>query len=707
MADKVAPYGLSNLVGGNPSPGTRVYTVQLPGGDHILIEGPDGATDDQLIAVAKGELARQRPQGQYAAPVVDHSNRLGLAKPQDAGFSDVLSHAATFGLDDEAQGATSALVNAVKAPFSDKVDFDPIGAYNYGAQGARNSLAAYEKENPGTSLTGSILGGFANAPGRAFNALEAAPTALGRIWQASKIGAGLGALQGFGNGEGTGRIGSTIAGGIGGGVLGGGLHLAGTILAPLASGVQRLFSPNNGLAVQRVAEAMASDNLTPQAAGSAMDAARANGVPAMLADQGENLQRLLGAVRRQPGDGRTMISNALRDRQLGSYDRVSGAISRDLGPIDNVNNRSDQLIQQARAAAAPLYDAAYAAPGVASDEITSLLGTPAGQQALGRARRIAANERLDPTRLGVDLDGQGNPILTRVPTMQTLDYAKRGLDDIIEQYRDPVTRRLNLDEAGRAVNGVKNQLLTEMDRLNPDYAAARQAYAGPARERDALYQGSQAVNRSAGDIDRQIANMSDSERQQFALGMRSKLDDMLSRRTDGGDKVGALLGTPQRRDVLQRAAGPDADFQRFTDTMDAERAAGDTYRIAMTGSPTAINMNDDAMVGDAGIVSDAANRFIRTNGGLVARTANALAPLLDVGRFGAGRTGDRVRQGIASLLVETDPGAYLAALDGVQNLNAQRALRAARIGRLGLRASGALGNTAGSIIGQALPQPQN
>ncbi|MGJ3630209.1 hypothetical protein AB5I41_31435 [Sphingomonas sp. MMS24-JH45] len=55
---------------------------------------------------------------------------------------------------------------------------------------------------------------------------------------------------------------------------------------------------------------------------------------------------------------------------------------------------------------------------------------------MGKARTIAANERRDPNKMGFDLNDQGDVALTSVPSMQTIDYAKRGMDDAPERYRN-------------------------------------------------------------------------------------------------------------------------------------------------------------------------------------------------------------------------------------------------------------------------------
>jgi len=85
------------------------------------------------------------------------------------------------------------------------------------------------------------------------------------------------------------------------------------------------------------------------------------------------------------------------------------------------------------------------------------------------------------TKTVTNRPAQGAAATQRGYTTQTLDYVKRGLDDILEEKSDKVTGRLQLDEYLRSVNQVRAQLVNEVDRLNPGYRAARQAYQGPAR----------------------------------------------------------------------------------------------------------------------------------------------------------------------------------------------------------------------------------
>jgi len=678
--------------------------VRLPDGT-IVRNVPPGTTQSQL-------MARMRKASPTAGTGVS-----GLPAVK-SDLPSLYLQGGTFGLSDEVAGLAGALTDAIQAPFSSRVDFNPVKSYQAWRDRARQQVAETRKAHPylGTAL--EIAGGLGTAaPAKAVAAAKTLPQKIGSVLFGSagrpsnlkaavkagaKTGAAAGALAGFGYGEGADKstLGA-VTGGTAGATLGAALPIAGRLIARPVQAARDYLNPANGLGRQVVARAIEQDKLTPGLAGQAIQEAQQRGTPLMLGDLGDNLRGLTGSLSRKPGPSRTLIRTAVEERQAGQGDRIRQAIERDLGPIANPHEVSDSLIQQARAAAAPLYEEAYRAPGVASDEITSLLNTPAGKQALGRARSIAANERIDPTRIGIDLDAQGEPILTMVPTMQTLDYVKRGLDDIVEQSRDPVTRRLNLDEAGRAVNGVRAQLLNEMDRLNPAYAQARAAYAGPASANQAMWQGRKALTASADELERMTANLSDADKEQFALGFRTALGDALDRRVDGADKVGALLGTPRKRAALAQLFGGGDSFDRFLKTLADERMANETYRAVATGSQTANRLADDAMTTDQSLLEDLAGAAIKggLNGGKAGALAEMGARFKDRWNFGAGETGQRAREDAAALLSEIDPDILQKAMRDALRQQARRRAGVRAVDRSTIRAGNKAGLLTGAIIG--------
>lgn len=87
------------------------------------------------------------------------------------------------------------------------------------------------------------------------------------------------------------------------------------------------------------------------------------------------------------------------------------------------------------------------------------LGDPITKAGLERGLEIqhlesvARNQKFDLSDIAVmDFDEAGDPILGKVPKMRTINVIKKGLDDIIEQYRDPATGKLCSTSAGRAIN---------------------------------------------------------------------------------------------------------------------------------------------------------------------------------------------------------------------------------------------------------------
>ena len=113
--------------------------------------------------------------------------------------------------------------------------------------------------------------------------------------------------------------------------------------------------------------------------------------------------------------------------------------------------------------------------------------------------------------------------------------AKRGLDDILEGYRDPLTGRLNLDSRGRAIEAVRKAYVSHLDTLNPDYAAARAAWAGPSQALDAMSLGARIVTEDNREITRLLSGMSANEREFVQVGVVDAVRKALRSAPDGAE----------------------------------------------------------------------------------------------------------------------------------------------------------------------------
>lgn len=342
-----------------------------------------------------------------------------------------------------------------------------------------------------------------------------------------------------------------------------------------------------------------------------LDENRQLGIPATLADYNAGTQSLAGSVTRYSPDAAETARGMFGNRGRGQYDRLQNAMDRDFGPGANIPQQAADLLKQAETAAGPLYDKFRAGPAIGSPELESLLNTPAGRSALGPAKTIAGNKRVDPSALGFSIDDSGNvvlnpvasvntdtlestlsPEMSRQYTPETLDYVKRGLDDTLEQYRDPFGR-LNLKGVGSSVNDVRGNLIKELDKLNPDYAPARAAYAGPVQAKDAFNEGVDAFGMRPDDIRFNFSQKPEHLQDQYRLGFRSEMGAKAGDVSLASNPFERVAGSPNKQgaiDTLFPETGP-----RFGRQVELERdLAKSTNAITGNSATQGRKVADDA-----------------------------------------------------------------------------------------------------------------
>jgi hypothetical protein len=662
------------------------YRVKAPDGHVYNVTAPDDATPEQIKARVQshaapkpGALDRINSGVGYVRDMVNDSGNLAANK-------------LSMGITDKARGMVEPDVDRRRE--------------------------AYQASHPGFDW-GTLPLNIMGAPAKAVEQL-AAKFGPGLMKQAAGVGATFGAVSGFGNARGS--VGqqiaqtaeSTLAGGLLGPVVAKAapyaISAAEKVSQPIANLIRRYRGPVEDATVETmqngpspkpavrkiIQKALAAQGTTPRQAGQMLDQARARGVPMALMDTGDEMRGLASALARKPGASRTIMRDAVINRQERQGERIQGAITRDLGPVANVRQASEELIKGAREKAGPLYEQAYASPVPMSGKLEELAQRPSMRDALGRAYRIAAEEGRDPKTMGFNLDAEGNVALEPHNSMQTWDYVKRGMDDVIEAGRDPVTGRLKLDEAGRATNATQRQFIKELTTLNPKYGEALHAYAGPAKMATALAKGSKLATRDAEKVWAETRDMTPAELEQYKLGVRSALTKGLGDKGDMADKVKALVGSPNKRKVLSQIFGGDESFDRLISTLGDESALSATYGRAATGSPTAPNLADDAALNDATAIIANAGRRVLGGAGLIRTGIGAVGDTL---RYGAGKSGEVVRAQLASGLSETRPevlAARLRELSAARNTVKTNLIKSAKRGR---KASRIAGIGAGKLLG--------
>jgi hypothetical protein len=180
----------------------------------------------------------------------------------------------------------------------------------------------------------------------------------------------------------------------------------------------------------------------------------------------------------------------------------------------------------------------------------------------------------------------GSPARTTV-SFRALDAAKRGLDDVLENYRDPTTGRLNLDQRGKAINDVRVSLVKHLDSINPDYAAARQAYAGPSQSLDAMNMGKRALLADPEVTAKVVSNLSPGDKQFYLSGLTRALQDKISSAQDGADVTRRIFGNDLIRSKIAAAFDNPAAFEKFQKQMESEATFAQTRNQVLKGSQTA------------------------------------------------------------------------------------------------------------------------
>lgn len=595
--------------------------ISITGPDGSTFSFPEGTGQDVITSALTAHYKPKQTTGDYIT---------GLVRSAAQG--------ATFGLVDEAAAGLDTLVGQ--------------GSYDENLAKQRAMNKAFADKNPVSAFLTSGAGSVASGAGALKLGAKAAPaiynafTRLNPYAQAAIGGAAGGAASGFGEGEGgfLARLKDAALSGTAGAALG-------PLFQGVGQGIQYARSSAADRAKSRVLNNLARDQMTPDQAMTMLDEL---GPVSTLADLGPNMQGLGAAVASVPGQGKT-AAQMLNARQTGDVvssetegqaKRILDASGKALGDT-NFYGAIEDLYEAGATAAKPLYDAAYAVKPMwgtpETAKVQALLKRASVKDALALAKRIASDDGVDPRSIGLDAKGNITP---QGFSIQTLDYVKRGLDEMIEAERDNLTGRLST--AGGRIANARQLLVDELDILAPDYKAARAAYAGPAASRDALALGRAALDPTQ-DLEitaKDVAKMLDSDKAFFRQGVARRIQDIVTKSPDGADAIKRIFGNQNIRAKLAAAFPDEASFKEFAKTMQAEAQMFATRGAVLQGSrttPLAENVRDlgPNMLGDA--VDMAAS----------AATGNTMGLLTRAGKAIAGRTGQRVRESTANELAKT------------------------------------------------------
>jgi hypothetical protein len=313
---------------------------------------------------------------------------------------------------------------------------------------------------------------------------------------------------------------------------------------------------------------------------------------------GENLTAMADVLANSPGPGRGYIRQKIRDHEATSVDRVKGDIATEMGGKGDYFATMEAKQAERAAKAKPLMEAAFAAPidpVVFSEKIQPILGRlPKGS--LEQAYDIARRDGRNPVDIGFEVSPASGDIPAMVtvknPTTETLHYVKKGMDQTLEQYRNPVTRELDLSGSpGAQVDSqVRKTLARTMRDINPQYDEAMKVWGDDAERINALELGrnvfSPKMDMKAERLRGMVDDLSEAAREDFRKGVGEAVLDRV--RGSRGD-VGAMrdiLKSEEFGDRVALAFPDDQSFARFMDSAARRVAERDVNSRIMGGSPT-------------------------------------------------------------------------------------------------------------------------
>ncbi len=528
------------------------------------------------------------------------------------------------------------------------------------------SYNQYSAENPGASLTGEIVGGFiptaaaliatpftggATAPvaaasgARTVGALtniankakQAYKGTVGRnaVTTGTTTGLTTGAVTGAGMAPPDNRsLDAIISGGLGG-AIGFALPMAGrgatAVFGFIRDRLQQSGQYVDDLVLKKVYDAVGANGGTPQDVLNMISRDAELGVPTTVANVNEKTLRLADSLNTAGrGDVPEIIQDKLVDVQSSSRDRVIKQTTDALGE-GKFYDQQDALITNLRSGANKAYDEAYQFGKVDDPRILNLLkNNPNFKEAFKRAQIIAQNEADADILAGGDgsafklipyeiVTKGGKPSINMLPDVRTLDYIKRGLDDLIRKGFDGTGMA---PAQANSLKKLKNEFVNVLDEVTEvdgvsAYANARKVYAGDMEVIEALDNGFANFGKMAPEeVSKAFENMSEGEAQAFLTGASRNLLDKLTKSSNNANYAQRIIGSPDMRKKIQMlfpAAGEEGLALYEAALLREAQLFKEIGRIT-GGSPTAQREAGKAAIGEGSTAGDVMADAVSTTG---------------------------------------------------------------------------------------------
>lgn len=600
----------------------------------------------------KSDLEQLRADGYGEDDLRDYVRgfREGFASPGVNTSLQPFLQGATLGYGDELRGAARSFVTG--------------RSRLHETARARGQLARARTDRPigsaALEVGGSLAPAVATGAG-VVGVLGRGASVLGNVAR----GAAAGALEGgvYGSGAEVGDADERAGAAVPGAAVGG---IAGAIVAPVAQGASALWRAARGATSDTGAERQAARALRKvleESNGnevnipSRLRQAQRDGVPLTLAEAvGQQGTDLLEAAAQAPGRGREAVVKVIGERQRDQPRRIVDALTRSSG-VDGGSLARKLAEREARGAAAgPLYDQLRGIdlPDDLMSGFRSLLQSGGGKRAYRFAQEIAEQAK-------VRGEGAGLPPLEELLnggrlTVAEADRILQGFENAAQRQMvpGPVPGRQSDTPTSLAYNRTARWLREQMEKRVPEFAQAREAWAGPSRLMEGIDLGQKAAGAGM-DLGTfkttwREADAATQEGIKIGLvnGLKAQLEQMAT--GEGADATRLIAKRHAVREKLRLALGGEAE--PLLRALDLEERLSQTARQALGSSATARRLAAAEALGEERLAE------VPTSvGGLLGR---ALGYLDQHAR-------ERTRAALARLGLVTDPDEAAEIVDRLLN----------------------------------------
>jgi hypothetical protein len=621
-----------------------------------LIKKPEYSARDMLQYLQGEGYTMER----FSKAAKNYADAKGLKS--DYGFIDSGLQGLSFGFSDELDASIKTLIN--KKPYKQN-----LGAIQFSKQ-------EFEAQNPissaitevGGSLPTALLGGegtalaLAKAAPKIYKAGAAVSPSMRALGTTTAGGTITGGIVGAGQAEEGGRIQGAKTGAQLGlllspaflygtkavtGALSKTAQATGltdatqriveaTKNTPVVKNITGITAEFLGLtddAIQRradtkIIQALQRDKLTIDQVKTAMDTIRKSGYkPETIMEFGGDATKKLGEVVSMYPAAGSVAAKMVEERKAGAPERILTDFQQAFKTNADALNLADNLIKQREQLASPLYKISYEKNAIIQgQELDDFMKLPRFQDAYRKAQSLA------------EYDGKTLPSIKEIGNtfdLETANYVKRGLDDVIYLGKMPTDKGLGKDELNK-LKDKKNEYIRFVDSLAPDeYKQARNQYSGSTSMIEAIEEGKNFFNLEARELKKVYDSYNPSEKDAFAVGAYDAIKGKINTGADGIDQVRRTFGSPEKRDQIKVLIGDDA-FTTLEFQLAREKAIRGTDVKLIGGSPTQPRATAQAdfeggtelvpQLANKGLMRGATDYLIRATTGTGSRTAEQLAP---------------------------------------------------------------------------------